>query len=359
MPDEIEVVEALWQQDLDSLMAQVSACVSDIVLAVGHNPFICEATARLTGSHVEFATGGLAAISLPDTLNAQVALPAGRLLWFVQGPLSRNWKTLVQIEGVLGSAADAVGARMSAFAADANDPETNHKLRVSIRTLRSLLAFVAPWQNRAQNKRLRANLKEIVTETSRLRELDVFARQAGAMEEASLELAGFCADATTAERTRVVKALSSKRLRKLLERTITDTHHIVWRKGISAHGLAAEAVRERFDNLASKLSANLAKLDVADAERTHDVRKSAKQVRYCAERFAELIGDDAIDIAKSMEAHQDDLGAICDARVNIDIVDSLAAQAPTEPIAWDLALLRAQNETFLYTKLRDAKREEA
>ena len=90
------------------------------------------------------------------------------------------------------------------------------------------------------------------------------------------------------------------------------------------------------------------------AEKTHDVRKSAKRVRYDAEKFSALVGDDAVDVAKDMTAHQDNLGAICDARVNIDIINGIDVDSLPEPVAWDLAFLRAQNETFLYSTLRNA-----
>ncbi|MBQ6522223.1 MAG: hypothetical protein IJI15_05295 [Atopobiaceae bacterium] len=56
-----------------------------------------------------------------------------------------------------------------------------------------------------------------------------------------------------------------------------------------------------------------------------------------------------------MTAHQDNLGAICDARVNIDIINGFALNELPEPIAWDLALLRAENETFLYKTLRESR----
>ena len=71
-------------------------------------------------------------------------------------------------------------------------------------------------------------------------------------------------------------------------------------------------------------------------------------------KFMPLIGADAVDIAKNMTAHQDNLGAICDARVNVDLINSFDAETLPEAVAWDLALLRAQNETFLYSTLKSS-----
>lgn len=351
---EIEIVESLWRQDFRSFMESVHADESDIILATGHNPFICEATAQLTGSRIVFATGGIAAIDLTGSPHEADA-PAGRLLWFSQGPVSQRWKTLVSLERTLEKEARSVDERMAHFIADPDDPETVHKLRVSTRTMRSLLAFVSPWQDRAQNKRMQADLKTLAGETPLLRELDVFAQQTEETESVSPATVAFCAAAAAEERTRVVESLSSKRMRKTLARVAEDAHEIKWRKRIRAHGLPEEAIRKRFDSLAAALNDDLAAIDLADAETTHDIRKRAKQVRYVAENFEPLIGDDAAIIAETMTAHQDNLGEICDARVNIDVIESLSSTDLDEPIAWDLALLRAQNETFLYTILRDSR----
>ena len=352
---DIRIVDSLWNQDAETFLSDVRACTADIVVAVGHNPFIEDVTAQLTGSRIDFATGGFAAIQLldADSLPQTPEFP-GRLLWFAQGPISQLWKTVVQMERVLGSAADTVQERLNAFFANPDDIETMHKFRVSIRTLRSLLAFVSPWQDGGQNKVLQEQLKEIVSVTSRLRELDVLTEQAQAMDGASPEFVEFCAQEAAAERDRVSKSLSSKKTTKKLESIVGELHDVHWRKRVNAEGLEHLEVRARFDELASELAADLEALDIADVERTHDVRKSAKRVRYDAEKFSSLVGDDAVSIARDMTAHQDNLGAICDARVNIDIINGFEMESLPEPIAWDLALLRAQNETFLYTTLRNA-----
>ena len=353
-PD-IIVVDALWSQDSGAFLEAVRSCEADMVIAVGHNPFIEDVTADLTGSHIDFATGGFAAIRLSEDAEVGGGERPSRLLWFAQGPVSQRWKTVVQMESILGEAADAVQARLEAFLADSDDIETMHKFRVSIRTLRSLLSFAEPWQDSRQNKEAQANLKSVIAETSRLRELDVLTEQARDMESASFELVEYCDAKAGAERARVVKTLSSKRMAKLLSGVIDALNNVKWRKCVNAGGLEANDVRERFDELCASLESELESLDLADVEKTHDIRKEAKRVRYDAEKFKGIIGDDAVDIAKAMEAHQDNLGAICDARVNIDLINGFSPDDMDEKVAWDLALLRAQNETYLYTTLRNAQ----
>lgn len=354
----VKTVESLWTGDQDALLQEVRTADADTIALVGHNPFSEELVQDLTGSDIRFATGALAAVRLSDqddapTLGAEPE-PAGRLLWFAQGPVSQRWKTLVTMEKVLASAADTVQQRYDEFFADPDDIETMHALRVSIRTARSLSAFVKPWQDEGQNAQVQDDLRAVVAITSRQRELDVMWEQVQESEDFSPDLAHFCAEQAAAERARVLKALSTKQVRKQLDRARKNLASVRWKRSYAAAGLGASEVRSRFDRMAGKLEANLSDLDLAEVERTHDVRKQAKRVRYSAERFKDILGDDAIGIAKSMVAHQDDLGAICDARVNIDIINSLAESDVPEAVGWELALLRARYETFLYSLLRDS-----
>ena len=330
---------------------------------VGHNPFVEDWVRELTGSRIIFATGAMACISVdvdafgaPDGAEPDDgrAFPH-RLLWFAQGPISQRWKTLVTMEKVIAKAVDTVHEREDAFFADPDDAETMHKLRVSIRTLRSLIAFVRPWQDRSQNDAANVDLRDIVAVTSRLRELDVLAEQARESSDDTGELVAFCEEQAAVERASVMKALSSKALQKKLDRVSDELRSIKWKRRYRDEGIDPDEPRRRFDAMAEELQRDLEALDFAEVEKTHDVRKQAKRVRYSAERFSAILGDDAVQVSKDMTAHQDNLGAICDARVNIDIINGFALNELPEPIAWDLALLRAENETFLYKTLRESR----
>ena len=362
----VELVPSLWDQDFDEFCDFIRSSNADVVFAVGHNPFIEQATEWLTGSRIDFTTGGFAAIELSDAclggledfLDAWAGDPgdfyAARLLWFVQGPVSQRWKTLVSMEKVLAEASDTVIMRLGAFFDDPEDDETMHKLRVSIRTLRSLVAFVAPWQKAEQNKACQRALKLIVACTSRLRELDVLTIQEQEIEGSTDALVDYCAAQAAVERARVLEELSRPRTKKRLKKVVGELHRIRWRRKVEANGLAATQVRERFDGLAFKLQQDLAALDIADAEATHDVRKDAKRVRYDAEQFESLLGEDVVDIAKGMVEHQDDLGAICDARVEIRIIDDMVARGVPEQVEQGLALMRKKYEDCLESALESS-----
>ena len=111
-------------------------------------------------------------------------------------------------------------------------------------------------------------------------------------------------------------------------------------------------VRKRFDALIESVKAELADLRLSDEEQTHDVRKRAKRARYVAEFNESILGEDAVDIAEGMMAHQDSLGDVCDARANIRLIDEFLQRDLPEPLVWELTLMRAQNETLLFSTLK-------
>lgn len=229
-----------------------------------------------------------------------------------------------RVERVLAEAADNVETRQAAFFDDPDDPETMHKFRVSIRTLRSLCRFIAPWQDKKQNRAVDRALRDAVRETSRLRELDVLEEQIASMEPAPApDLLSACSKAAREERQRVRAVFSRKETQRLLSIGRRGTRAIAWRDGIAVEGLPADCVAERFQELLEAQDDRYGNLDRADAERTHMVRKRAKEVRYAAVKFAGLLPPSAADAAEHMKDVQDELGALCDARVNVALLSSL------------------------------------
>ena len=99
----------------------------------------------------------------------------------------------------------------------------------------------------------------------------------------------------------------------------------------------------------------LATTDLATAEATHDLRKCAKRVRYAAENYAAFLdADEARAASERMKAVQDELGALCDARVNVGIIDEFPRKGLPDQALRDLDALEAKSRYFIATKLRAA-----
>lgn len=338
--------ESLRDQDAEGFLREFEECDAPCVVAVGHNPFMDDLAARLTGVGLPFSTGAVAALRVEERPSLSEG-PSARLLWFVQGPRAGRFSNVVELEEIVLRAAEAVDARLSAFFDDPEDPETMHKLRVSIRTMRSLVAFIEPWQKPSQNRRMQKALRTIVRHTSRLRELDVLLDQADALEPPCEELSTAISSVRDLERTYVLKKLSGKRSIRLLESVHACAGRLEWRAAVAGDGVSRKAVRARFGTMLASLERDMEALDLRDAEATHDVRKNAKRVRYSAENFAAFLDADAVDVARRMVKTQDGLGVVCDARVNLAIIDEFPAKGLSSDAISALGLLKASNESVL------------
>ena len=121
-----------------------------------------------------------------------------------------------ELSRVLEDACEEVDRRLDAFLANPDDVETIHKLRISIRTLRSLLAFVSPLLKRRRHRLLQADLRSVVIETSRLREYDVMLRDVRALGMPCGELVARIGELRELERSRVVGVMGGRHTRRAL-----------------------------------------------------------------------------------------------------------------------------------------------
>ena len=270
----------------------------------------------------------------------------------VMRPVSAEWETLLKLQEAITNTAEVIEGRREAFFADPEDIETIHRFRTNIRTLRSLLTFIKPWQKARQNAEAQEILRDVVRRTSLLRELDVFEKQARSNPDSSPELLAFCKEEASAERSKVSRVLRSKKVAESFDSAMALVKDIAWKKRVIDHGLPTHVVRARFDAMVEKVEADLANIELSDAELTHDVRKRAKRIRYVSELNEGILGADAVDIARGMKARQDALGDICDARANIRLIDGFLQRDLPEVVVRELASMRDRNESFLASILK-------
>ena len=344
----------LHDQDIDSFLAGITQADADCIVCVGHNPFIEEATELLCGARIHFRPGAIAAFELAeDPTDGEPSSPIAQMIWFVQGTPVDGWSTLCDLEDIVVGAHERMEGRLAAFLADPDDVEALHKLRVSIRTLRSLLKFLTPFHRAADARAVQQDLRSIVVPTSRLRELDVLADEARRMEPPSDDLVAACLEMRAAERDRVLGILAGGDAKRALERIARTVKPIRWKRRIEKNGLSRKAVAQRFSDMEASIDRKLATTDLGAAEATHDLRKCAKRVRYAAENYAAFLdADEAKAASERMKAIQDDLGALCDARVNVGIIDEFPRKGLPEQALRDLDALEAKSRYFIATKLR-------
>ena len=84
-------------------------------------------------------------------------------------------------------------------------------------------------------------------------------------------------------------------------------------------------------------------------------------MRYAASEFGMLLGDDALRVAKDMKHAQDDLGAYCDALVNLQMIDEFPREGLSLAGRRQLYQLAERNAAYLEEALAgfQAKQREA
>lgn len=331
----VEIRQSLYNQDVDAFFHELSAAETRVVVAVGHNPFI-EQTARcLDEDTPHFDEGAIAAFWL-----------TGGLAWFVQGPDTAPWEMLGHVEGSLFSMSRRVETCLRKFLDDSDDPETLHRYRVAIRAMRSLLAFVRPYQRSHQAHLLADDLHELVQPTSRLRELDILCEQVEALgiehPATGPTLLSHCQELCAIERRHMVKILRSKKTRQDIWQIMHESENVDWKRAVRHTGLPPECLRTRLDGMRTHLVNAEDALDLSDAIATHALRKDVKRIRYVAGELEGLLGVDLDDVSSEMARAQDKLGVLCDARANRAIIATIDAASLSTEVALELGLLDAR-----------------
>lgn len=252
-----------------------------------------------------------------------------------------------EIACVLTDACDEVDVRLEAFLANPDDVETIHKLRISIRTLRSLLAFVSPFLKRLRHRLLQADLRSVVIETSRLREYDVMLRDVRALGMPCGELPERIGELRDLERNRVVGVMRGRHTRQALARVRRLVESLPWKDSVRERGVTRDDVLAVFDELVRTVDEGYAAVDRSDADAVHTLRKRSKRVRYVGESFGALLGERAVAEGARMKGVQDELGDVCDARVNAGMARDLLALGLSDEARGALEALLGRNEGFV------------
>lgn len=345
-------LQSLFEQDDRAFFVQVAGSSAEHIVAVGHNPFIERVTERLCGSRISFSPGAMCALRIGDGMlsriaEAEVFDPDARLLWFVQGPQAKRFQALVDMEGELAGWMSKVEDRLAAFLRDPDDIERLHRLRVSIRTLRSLVTFCEPFMRGKQRKAISENLRGVVALTSRQRDRDVLAEAVATADERSDELMAAAIRLRDEKRAGVVRKLGSERTAKTMFHTGRAVRNVAWKKPVAREGVSPEQLRERFMDMFDEVSEGIATIDFADMGQVHDLRKKAKRVRYVAENLGHAFGIDPAPAASAMEDVQARLGALCDANVGVSAIDRFPRAGLSDEALAALSALRARYQADL------------
>ncbi len=344
--EDIEVHRSLYAQDVSGFLAELDACDLPCVVAVGHAPFVDNVAARFLGTCPPFDKGTAAAIDLPDGTSGR-----GVLRWYVAGPEVSSWEELAVVEDAVADAADELVESLAAFLDAPESPEALLEFRISLRRVRSLLQFLAPWQTKKQNRRCERAIKELQVASARLRALDILSNTVdGLVESGELGVNSLLPMSCSKERALECSSLlalmrkrhSKKAIRKLAPEL---SERFGWKSRVMEEGLTADELRRHFDEEFSAVDEGLFGLDLRDGDAVYVARRDTKEMRYVAERLGEVLGPERAEMSEYLDEIQRELGALSDARSNKQLADECAKSPRFRGVRADLgAVARDQAE---------------
>lgn len=347
-PESPEPHDSLAVREMDTVLTEIAKMCKiqryGTLILVGHDPQISELGSWLTGMPVSFKKGASMCLRLKDEKKEQIAgaeepaavreafREAFSMMWFVQGPALRCWTNLSALEKIFSDGFQRVTDCYERFCEKPDDVDSVHDLRVSIRSLRSMISFIVPYQNKRQNHRIQKRLRAAVVQLSRLREYDVLIEECAEAGEAENDLKAYLAETRKREVSRVHARLTRPEFKKSLEKVGKELNNLHWRGKIMNCGIETQQLEDRFAAIAKKFADDYRELDFDDHDAVHKVRKEAKRVRYAAAGFKPVIGDRS-EILGEMREVQDALGNLCDARVNIHLLAEIRKRGKKLPRA--------------------------
>ncbi len=221
-------------------------------------------------------------------------------------------------------------------------PDALHDARSAARRIRAILTVYAPLLEGESIPVLRTALRSFGSVLSTARDIDVARRRliAQLIEEpedyaaaARVRLADACDRRLTAAATEVQIYIDTPEYLQMLRDLdgVAMDPPLSRRGGRQAStelpaliGAAWLGLREQTDGALS---------DPDNVTAIHDVRKSAKTLRYATEAAIEALGSDAVVFASALEEIQETLGEFQDARFATALLASLALEDETDGVA--------------------------
>lgn len=230
---------------------------------------------------------------------------------------------------------------------DSENIDAVHKIRVHSRTLRSLLDFLKPWTDRDTNKYLRNILRNLALSLSDIREEDVLIKEMKDYKiEYNLSYLGEIENAISESRKENMKNLLTK---MISENTLSVVPILKSQLEILIITTTGHEINERYFNDMIDFEINESTHDYNDIEKTHDLRKEAKRMRYIMENFNAWIPSLNSEISNHFKDIQTLLGNLCDMRTNQDIFEGLKSEGASwnEDLDFLIELNKEQEEELM------------
>ena len=294
---EIEKNPNLYSDEVIALRQSLDDEKGNLIL-VGHNPYLEEFADSMAPHHLQLNKSSVVCYTFPEG-----DLRSAELAWFVQGPDSSRWESLVQMETAMQRAARKASGAAWAFFDEPKNPEHLHDLRASLRNCLTLLDFVMPYLKKKQYQKGRDTIADFYRDASELRKLALPSRTA----EQWSSIPFVTPEAQRmydrlrimeAERNKIIAKLQTPARQKAFHEASQALRSLEWKGAVEAEGVERAELRRRFKKMKRALKEERERFDaLPDNERSgEDARKlERKELRldYLGTALAELFAKDA------------------------------------------------------------------
>jgi len=356
---DVEIHQSLYDQDIDAFLSELDASKAQTIVAVGHVPFMDHLAERLLGQPHPLGKGGVIALGLPDN-------PAllSALLWSADAPDTSRWESLGTVDAAVAHVAQKLDVATSAFLASPAEAKNLLELRQAVRRMRSIYAFLEPWQSSKQNECTEKALKGMQSATNRLRAIDIFSDtvddlvETGELGNNSL-LPMACAKERQLELESVLALYKKKKTKDLLKKARKMYPTFKWRRSVCAAGLSEADFQQRFDEVMDALDEDLFGLDLTDARVVSNARRDAKEVHYVASRLGVVLGPERAQMSFYMGEIQNELGSLSIASDNQKLAREFSKSPRFRGVRADLGVVARDQAEVVSAILSGLRRREA
>jgi len=343
---------------------ELDSSAAHTILVVGHEPDMGYWAEALCGAFLPFKKGAAAGFlfSGGDPGSAD-------LQWFFQPETMELLPDRDESDKILNDIRDILQVHMrqvlkehGSFIKEPTNHETAHRLRVSIRRLRSLLFFLKPYQNDKQNTSIQESLKKFVGELSCLRELDVlretcetFTKINPCKAAASASILGMLDEERVKEAVRAVASVSgadSLDSLRVAQRCLEEPE---WKKYIDENESIKTRINRRFSEMFEEFEHTLNILNYDDAAAVHALRIDAKKLKYALGSLEPLAEIKSGIIGTELAAAHEILGHLCDARCNKALLQKFNARDLPDEVHRVLLEMIDTQDRFLAERLNFLK----
>lgn len=370
----IEGHYSLVRGDADDFMRELSQSDDEIVIAVGHNPFMKDLAKRLLGYGLPFSKGTAAAIKLHEpTTGAHAAEDdlSGDLLWYVAGPDWRRWKALQETSDYISRAAADFDAAVRRGIAGSGCAEEISVVGQKTDDLRAIISFVRPFARDKRVAEILDFLDAILHRLHRLHSIDALVGEIGKRETANASRAAnglpgadpqagltleerltapdpqptlyqhACKAREKAWRNLVGQADSKKNVKRF-EAMVDKVANLKWRRHIEEAGLRVEQLQHRYQSLMEGLVGEWNTISFQDRKAVERLRLNIERMQVIGDHLSNLLGTEVPELPTSISDAYGLVAELCNVRTMRATLAHCDVEGLYGEATYQLVLLRAQ-----------------